>query len=127
MFVTECKTEFLGHQIVAHNSWGPTFSMKSFTGENRLYIDGKVVDTNKDVLALSDTPIMRGGVTDESGKIHVVEVFARSGLVRVKLRIHVDGQKVAGEDFEPLSFDRLNLGELRNRVSKAVAAVRGAS
>jgi hypothetical protein len=126
MFVTECKTEFLGHQIVAHNSWGPTFSMKSVTGENRLYIDGKVVDTNKDVLAFSNAPIMRGCVTDDNGKIHVVEVFARSGLVRVKLRIHIDGEKVAGEDFEPLSLARLNLGTLSNRMSRAVAAVRGA-
>ena len=126
MFITECKTEFLGHQIVAHNSWGPTFSMKSLTGENRLYIDGKVVDTNKDVLAFSNAPIMRGSVTDDAGTIHVVEVFARSGLVRVKLRIHIDGEKVGGEDFEPLSLDRLNLGRLSNRFSKAVAAVRGA-
>jgi hypothetical protein len=27
------------------------------------------------------------------------EAFARSGVVRVKLRIHIDGHKVAGEDF----------------------------
>jgi hypothetical protein len=35
----------------------------------------------------------------ENGNAHVVEAFARSGLVRVKLRIHIDGRKVAGEDF----------------------------
>jgi len=98
MFVTECTTEFLGHQIAARNSWGPSFSFKMLTGENRLYIDGKVVDTNVDVVALSPTPIMRGAI-DEGGKVHIVEVYARSGMFRVKLRIHIDGKKVAGEDF----------------------------
>jgi len=99
MFITECKAEFLGHQVVARNSWGPAISFKALTGENRLYIDGKVADTNTDVLAFSEAPIMRGNITDENGNAHIVEAFARSGLVRVKLRIHIDGQKVAGEDF----------------------------
>ncbi len=98
MFVTECKAEFSGHQIAARNSWGLTFSLKALTGENRLYIDGKVVDTNSEVVALSNTPIMRGSFVD-GDKTHIVEVFAKSGWFRVKLRIHVDGQKVAGEDF----------------------------
>jgi hypothetical protein len=99
MFVTECKAEFLGHQIVAHNSWGPTFSLKAFTAENRLYIDGKVVDTNTDTFALSNAPIMRGSISDEANNVHIVEVFARSSWTRVKLRIAIDGKKVAGEDF----------------------------
>ncbi len=98
MFVTECKTEFQGHQVVARNSWGPTFSLKAFIGENRLYIDGKVVDTNTEAFALSKTPIMRG-VIQEGDQAHIVEVYARSGLIRVMLRIHIDGRKVAGEDF----------------------------
>jgi len=88
----------LGHQIVARNSWGPTFSFKAMTGENRLYIDGKVVDTNSEVIALSETPIMRGSIV-ENNKTHIVEVYGRSGLFRVKLRIHIDGEKVSGEDF----------------------------
>jgi hypothetical protein len=98
MFVTECKADCFGHQIVARNSFGPTFSLKSLTGENRLYIDGEPVDKNTDLFALSSAPIMRGKIV-ENGKVHIVEVFARSGWLRVKLRIHVDGQKVAGEDF----------------------------
>ena len=98
MFVTECKSEFLGHQIVARNSWGLTFSLKGLTGDNRLYIDGKVVDTNTETFALSNTPIMRGAI-QEGDKTHIIEVFARSGLLRVKLRMHIDGLKVAGEDF----------------------------
>jgi hypothetical protein len=99
MFVTECKAEFLGHQIVARNSWGPTFSFKGLTGENKLYVDGETVDTNTDAFALSTAPIMRGRIVDGDGHPHVVEVFARSGMLRVKLRIHIDGRKVAGEDF----------------------------
>ena len=52
MFVTECRAEFLGHQIVARNSWGLTFSLKGMTGENRLYIDGELVDNNTEMVAL---------------------------------------------------------------------------
>jgi hypothetical protein len=99
MFVTECRAGFLGHQIVARNSWGVTFSLKGMTGENRLYIDGEVVDTNTELIAISNTPIMRGRIVDQQNNPHVVEVYARSGLTRVKLRIHIDGKKVAGEDF----------------------------
>jgi hypothetical protein len=99
MFVTECRAEFLGHQIVARNSWGLTFSLKGMTGENRLYIDGEIVDTNKEMIALASTPIMRGRIVDQQNNVHVVEVYARSGLIRVMLRIHIDGKKVAGEDF----------------------------
>ena len=98
MFVTECKAEFLGHQVVARNSWGPTFSLKGLIGDNRLYIDGKVVDSNSESLVFSNTPIMRG-VIQEGDKAHIVEVYARSGLFRVKLRMHIDGRRVAGEDF----------------------------
>ena len=59
---------------------------------------GKVADTNSETLAVSDSPIMRGQIVD-GDKVHVVEVYARSGLFRVKLRIHIDGKKVAGDDF----------------------------
>jgi len=97
MFSTECKTDFLGHQVVAHSSWG--FSLKDIMGEHKLYVDGKVVDTCAPTFALSNTPVMRGSITDDAGKVHIIEVYARSGWTRVKLRIHIDGQKVAGEDF----------------------------
>ena len=96
--MTECKAEFLGHQVAARNSWGPTFSFKGLSGENKLYIDGKVADTNSETLAVSDSPIMRGQILD-GDRVHVVEVYARSGLFRVKFRIHIDGKKVAGDDF----------------------------
>jgi len=99
MFVTECKADFLGHQIVAHTSWGLTPSLKGFSVETKLYIDGKVVDTCGDSFALGNAPIMRGSITDEEDKVHVVEVYARSGWVRAKLRIDIDGKKVGGEDF----------------------------
>ena len=99
MIVTECKAEFLGHQIVARNSWGLALSLKALSGENRLYIDGEVVDSNTELIAISNAPIMRGRIVDQQNNPHVVEVYARSGWIRVKLRIHIDGKKVAGEDF----------------------------
>jgi hypothetical protein len=77
---------------------GTYIFLQGLSGENRLYIDGKVADTNSETLAVSDSPIMRGQIVD-GAKVHVVEVYARSGLFRVKLRIHIDGKKVAGDDF----------------------------
>ncbi len=42
---------------------------------------------------------MRGSISGEANNVHIVEVFARSSWTRVKLRITIDGKKIAGEDF----------------------------
>jgi len=36
---------------------------------------------------------MRGRIVDQQNNAHVVEVYARSGLTRVTLRIHIDAQE----------------------------------
>jgi len=66
MFVTECRAEFLGHQIVARDSWGLTFSLKGMTGENRLYIDGELVDNNTEMVALASTPSVDASSTNRT-------------------------------------------------------------
>ncbi len=96
MFVTEVKAEFRGSQIAARNSWGPAISLKGFVTEARLYVDGEVVDTNSDAFSWSsNVPVLRGRLK-KGNKVHVIEVFARA-ILRIKLKICIDGEKIAGD------------------------------
>ena len=98
MFVTGCRAGFspvipLSEKVKAHE-----FRARSGDRET-LYIAGELVDNNTEMVALASTPIMRGRIVDQQNNAHVVEVSARSGLIRVMQRIHIDGKKVAGENF----------------------------
>jgi hypothetical protein len=91
----ELKADFLGHQIAVHFS--ANFLAK-ISAESKLYIDGKVEDTSKDIVAFANAALLRGSIT-ENGKVHVVEIYARSGLFTTKWKIVVDGQWLAGDRF----------------------------
>ena len=96
MLVKELKAEYLGHQIAVTNSWEPGLSLKALTSDVKLYIDGEIADTNMEILGISNkAALLRGVITDQSQR-HVVEVYARS-IWRTKLKICVDGTKVAGD------------------------------
>jgi hypothetical protein len=100
--VKEVKADFRGHQIAVRNSVGWSFPGIWPSADNRLYIDGKQVDTNADAIILSTkVPVMRGSIV-EGGKTHVVEVYMNQRDLRrfyAKIRIDVDGAKVGGDDF----------------------------
>ena len=96
MFVKELKTEFGGRQIAVRNAWGPALSLKAFWGEARLYIDGKVTDTAADAFSINGrVAILRGGI-QIGERTHVVEVYVRA-IFRTKLKICIDGKRVAGD------------------------------
>ena len=99
MFAKEVKATFHNHQIAVRNSWEPTISFKGLSGLStniRLYIDGNVVDTSSESFSVSsDVAILRGSI-EVRKKIHVVEVYARS-VLRTKIKICIDGTKVAGD------------------------------
>lgn len=96
MLVKELKAEYLGHQIAVRNSWEPSLSLKALTSDVKLYIDGEIVDTNLEILGIRNkAALLRGMITDQSQR-HVVEVYAHS-MWRTKLKICVDGTKVAGD------------------------------
>ena len=92
MFTKEWEADFKGHRIVATNSWGRF----GFSTSAKLYIDGECVDTNTDSFALSAKRSLLRGRLVLDGRNHVVEVFAKSGLLRILAKICVDGQMVAG-------------------------------
>jgi hypothetical protein len=96
MFVTELKADYLGHHIAVRNSWEAGLSLKALTSDMKLYIDGEIADTNLEFLGIgSKAALLRGAITDE-GQRHVVEVYGRA-IWRTKLKICVDGTKIAGE------------------------------
>ncbi len=96
MFVKEVKADFDGHQIAVRNSWGPALSFKSLNTELRLYIDGKVVDSNTELFSITRKSAYLRGNIEISGQFHIVEVYVRA-LIRTKIKICVDGKKIAGD------------------------------
>ena len=96
MFVKELKADYLGHHIAVKSSWKPDLSLKALTSDVKLYIDGEIADTGLEFFgASSKAPFLRGSIIDQSHR-HVVEVYARS-MWRTKLKICVDGTKIAGD------------------------------
>jgi hypothetical protein len=96
MFVKELKAEYRGHHIAVRNSWGPTMSLKVVNTEAKLYIDGEIADTNSEAFSwTSNAAILRGSIEVE-GRAHVVEVYARA-WVRTRMKICVNGRKIAGD------------------------------
>lgn len=93
MFTKEWKTEYKGHKIVVSNNWGDLLSKDEGA---KLYINGKCVDTNKNSFATGRTPILRGKITDNKA-IHIVEVYMKSSLFKVKTKITVDDIKVVAD------------------------------
>jgi hypothetical protein len=79
----EVRADFSGHQIVAA-SFG--------TDDNRLYIDGKLVDSSK--YRSTKVAFLRGVVIEEERK-HIVEVIHRGKWTSKRLCILVDGTEVS--------------------------------
>jgi len=96
LFVKELKADYLGHRIAVRSSWVPSLSLKAFTSDMKLYIDGEIADTNLEFLGISSkNALLRGAVTDQ-GQLHLVEVYGR-WIWRSKMMICVDGTKIAGD------------------------------
>lgn len=96
MFVKELKADYLGHHIAVRNSWEAGLSLKALTSDMKLYIDGEIADTNLEFFGISSkSALLRGAITDQ-GHPHLVEVYGRWRW-RTKLKICVDGTKIAGD------------------------------
>ena len=95
VFKKEWRAKYLNHEIAVDNGWsmGVKFNVSGYA---KLYIDGGRVDENKDVTSSPYTPSLRGKIT-EGTKIHIVEVYLKSGLFKVMAKICVDGKKIAGD------------------------------
>lgn len=84
----ETKGTFNGHQIAVRLS----------ATELKLYVDGQIADAVKpSLMPRRDVALVRGSIKD-GARIHVVEVYGRSSF-RPKIKICVNGEKLAGDDF----------------------------
>ena len=97
MFAKEWSVKYKGHSIVVRNSWSPKFLGSST--EAKLYIDGSKVDSSNDKIVFASNPALRGAIKGTDGSSEEVEVFAQTGLFKVKLRICVAGTQVLNDGF----------------------------
>jgi hypothetical protein len=64
-----------------------------------LYIDNKRVDSSRVYLYPdSDVALLRANISSDK-KSHLVNVYGKSGLFSASLKICVDGERIAGEEF----------------------------
>jgi hypothetical protein len=67
--------------------------------ELKLYVNGQSVDTAKVSLFPKRNVALLRGVIKEGENIHEIEVFGRSGILRPKIKICVNGQRISGDEF----------------------------
>ncbi len=96
MFTQEWKGDYQGHQILVTNSWWLNLSLKPEDGGAKLYIDGQCVDQYKGVFVTASTPSLRGKI-DIDDSPHIVEVFLKSGLLKIKAKIVINGERQFGD------------------------------
>jgi hypothetical protein len=109
LFVREIKAEFHGRRIIVRNSWGIAAvnalmregfasARKALGDETKLYLDGKLVDSTNDLILLSSAALLRARI-EEQGKCYDVEVYARAGWLKNLIKLCIDGERIAGDNF----------------------------
>lgn len=110
MFAREISAEYRGFHIAVQNSWangiipalvseGFEAARKALGDETRLLIDGKVVDSTKDwILWPTSVPLLQTCLTDENNN-YIVTVHARASWLKNLMKLCVDGEKIAGDEF----------------------------
>ena len=78
------------NEIVVTNTWSHGAT---------LHINGQLVDTDSSTFSRGRTALLRGSIDNRDGAPSIVEVFGKSGVFRVKLKICVDGVRIGGDDF----------------------------
>ncbi len=82
-------------------TWAATFGRHQILLENRyseekLYVDGKLVDQHSAGL-VGGRSTLRGQIVEPNGTTHIVEGKIRPGMVSVRGHIFVDNQFVGGD------------------------------
>jgi len=110
LFAKEISAEYRGFHIVVQNSWatgvisalvseGLDGARKALGDETRLLIDGKVVDSTKDwILWPTTVPLLQTCLSDDTNK-YIVTVHARASWLKNLVKLCVDGEKIAGDEF----------------------------
>ena len=96
MFSKEWKGDYQGHQVVVTNNWGVNATLEPESGGAKLYIDGECVDQYNGTFVTSSVPSLRGRIVVED-KPHIVEVYMKSGLVKVQAKVVINGERQFGD------------------------------
>ncbi|MDN3646693.1 hypothetical protein QWY75_10825 [Pontixanthobacter aestiaquae] len=88
MLVNEVRAEISGHQVRVAN----------YVNSAKLYIDGDCRDTFEELFSLGREPSLSASISD-TPRPTLVEVFLKTGLLKVKIKICANGQFVAGDNF----------------------------
>jgi len=110
LFAREIGADFRGFRIVVQNNWaagvlpallseGLSAARKALGDETRLLIDGKVVESTKElILWPTGTPLLQTVLSDENNK-YAVAVYAKATWLKNLLKLCVDGKRIAGDEF----------------------------
>jgi hypothetical protein len=80
---------FSGHEIIV------SFDHKKMC----LYIDNELAESTRTYLwPQKDAALLRGAIKEGEVK-HMIHVYGRSSLLKAKIKICVDGERIAGDDF----------------------------
>lgn len=90
IFPKEWTTSHDGHEIRVRNSWNRGIE---------LFVDGVSRASSNDFFALNKSkPILSAEIKPETGASFVIDVFAYA-LLMVKVKLCVNGKKIAGDTF----------------------------
>jgi hypothetical protein len=110
LFAREISADYRGFRIVVQNSGadrvipallseGFKAARKALGDETRLLIDGKVVESTKDwILLPKSTLLLQACLNDDNNK-YVVTVYAKATWLKNLLKLCVDGERIAGDEF----------------------------
>jgi len=95
------QVDYKGHTIEVENKWGTLnlLEITDFAGEVTLKIDGEHKDSMKSLIALGHKPSLRGTLVLADDIRKRVEVYFKSGLFSMKVKICIDGIRIQGDDF----------------------------
>jgi hypothetical protein len=110
LFAREISAEYRGFHIVVQNSWvkgvipallkgGFEAARMALGDETRLLIDGKLVDSTNDwILWPTGAPLLQTCLNDQNNK-YIVTVHARASWLKNLLKLSVNGERIAGDEF----------------------------
>lgn len=110
LFSREINADYRGFRILVQNSWatgvipaliseGFGAARKALGDETRLLIDGKVVDLTKAWILSPKSALVLQTSLDQDKDRYVVTVYAKASLFRNLLKLCVNGERIAGDDF----------------------------
>jgi hypothetical protein len=110
MFAREVSAEYFGLSITVRNTWangivaafiseGVAGARKALGDETLLLVNGEVINSTKTwIVSPKSTLLLQSHIETSEGK-RTVTVYARSALLRNMLKVCVDGERIAGDNF----------------------------